>query len=145
MNTAPQWEAAPDRKRDRHTHTHANPAKIKTNEPNREEVTFTEWETQLVLHRGVKIKIESNSPPCSSLICMCKCDVFVFQLALTHRVKKHCEKQLSPTDAFVQLLRSTGVLLVVDGVSKQAACLTRQHLHARVNTRRKTRNKKRSR
>lgn len=55
--------------------------------------------------------------------------VFVYARCLTHRVKKHCEKQLSPTDAFVQLFRSTRIFLVVDGVSKQATRLARQHLH----------------
>lgn len=40
-------------------------------------------------------------------------------------------------DAFVQFFWSTGVLLIVDGVSKQATRLTRQHLQTQTSSERK--------
>lgn len=54
--------------------------------------------------------------------------------SLTHWVEQHGEKQLSPTDAFVQFFWSSGVFLIVDGVSKQATRLARQHLHTKTQT-----------
>ena len=54
---------------------------------------------------------------------------------MTHWVEQHGEKQLSPTDAFVQFLGSTRVFLVVDGVSEQATRLTGQDLDTHADTR----------
>lgn len=50
------------------------------------------------------------------------------RLASTHRIKEDGEEELSSTNAFVQLARSSGVLIIEDGVSKKATRLPGQHL-----------------
>lgn len=62
-------------------------------------------------------------------MCACVCSV-----CLTHWIENHCKEELSATDAFVQLFGSTGVFFIVDGVSKQATCLTGQHLRVHTHT-----------
>lgn len=59
----------------------------------------------------------------STSVCVC---AFFF---LTHWVEQHSKKQLSPADALVQFFGSAGIFLIINGVSKQATRLTRQHLH----------------
>lgn len=66
-------------------------------------------------------------------VCVFKC-ACVCSVCLTHWIENHCKEELSATDAFVQLFGSTGVFFIVDGVSKQATCLTGQHLRVHTHT-----------
>lgn len=50
------------------------------------------------------------------------------RLCLTHRVQQHSEKEFSPVDEFVQLVRTAGIVFIKDGVCEKAACLPGQHL-----------------
>lgn len=49
-------------------------------------------------------------------------------LAAPYRIKEHREKKLSTTDAPVQFLGASRILIVEDGVSEEATCLSWQHL-----------------
>jgi len=54
------------------------------------------------------------------LECLCGCD--------TNRIEQHRKKQLTTTDAFVQLLRASWVIFVEDGVCEKPTCLPGENL-----------------